>query len=54
MESCRHSVDGASETRDAIVGTTSTVLGGATGEMRLNAKRPPLLPLPLPAAGDRI
>jgi hypothetical protein len=43
MESGRHSVDSASETRDGIVGATSTVLGAATGAMCLNAKRPPPL-----------
>ena len=52
--SARHSVDGASEARTAVVGATSTALGAATGAVRLNAKRPPALPLPPPAVGDRI
>jgi len=53
-ESARHSVDGASEARTAVDGATATGLGVATGSVRLNAKRPPALPLPLAAAGDRI
>ena len=54
MENPCHSVDGVSEARTAVVGDTSTVLGAATGAVRLNAKRPPALPLLPPAAGDRI
>ena len=47
-------MESASEARTAVVGATSTALGAATGAVRLNAKRPPALPLPGAAVGDRI
>jgi hypothetical protein len=53
-ESAWDSAAGASGTGTAVIGATSTVLGAAAGAVRLNAKRPPALPLPPPAAGDRI